>query len=98
MSVVSCLCARRFVLVWRLVCSNEDLLHFSPLDVSKTFLKQNSCVMKLLLFFFYGGVWKERRESSGFAGAESAVTLFLVAFGVSLCVAVLVLLVFLCHF
>lgn len=39
-------------------------------------------------------MWEERRESSGFAGAESAVTLFLVTFGVSLSVAVLVLLVF----
>ena len=42
-------------------------LHLEPSMLAKTFLKQNSCVMKLL-FFFHGGVWGERRESSGSAG------------------------------
>lgn len=47
-----------------------------------------------LVFFFSRGAWEGRRECSGVAEAVSAVTLFLVAFGVPFHVAMLVLLVF----
>lgn len=44
-------------------------------------------------FFFHGGVWAERRECFGVAGAVSTVTLFLITLGIPLYVGSLPILV-----